>query len=211
MPGKWIVILQTDSGSVICVDSAIVKGVMQYIASTTSTSPQRTYIGSYSSNASKAGAGYIDSTGARYLVQFPNYDSECFTADGSFSNAGSDDSTQLYVFGNTYSLYTQTANTYLERAVVQTQWSSKDTSASIAAPALPPVGADSGYVVHVVNSGGLRYLSVLKHSRDDGIGFNLTAGGNKCVWREQLPSALFPSTGTSVTVRVQLRLRRKHI
>jgi hypothetical protein len=215
-PGKWIIFIYGDLNTTIVVDSAAVRQTIAHLIDSLSTAgvSGRTYIGSYSSNSTRPGAAFIDSTSpgtgnGKYLMQFPNFDSEIIQGETSFSNSNSSDSAQLYVYGNNYAMYITTAPTYLESVTIMTQWSAKDTSVQKSLLDTPPLSSDSGYVFHITNSGTHHYLNIFKRSRDDGFGFGKTDAACINIRCEQLPDALLPTAGTSAVVKLNVRLRRK--
>lgn len=175
----------------------------------------RIFLDSYTSNALTPGLAYIDSTGkpGYFLLQFPNFDSESFGGAANFANTGLDDSSRFPLNGTAY-IYQWTYPVYLDRAHIIVQWGSGAGKAEYSISGLPPLGIDSGLVVHLRYQGGARYLRFYRRAVARGYSF-VHADPHLVFLHEQQVSSLtggtWPTAGTSVQVLIRIRARRKHL
>lgn len=176
----------------------------------------RIFIDSYSSNALTPGLGYIDSTEAPSLwkIQFPNFDSESFGGASNFANTGLDTDSSRFPINGTAYIYQWTYPVYLDRVHIIVQWGSGAGKAEYSITGLPPLGIDSGLVVHFRYQGGARYLRFYRRAVARGYSF-VHADPHLVFLHEQQVSSLtggtWPTAGTSVQILIRIRARRKHL
>lgn len=196
----------------IALDTAYVDSLIQAGGGATG----RIFLDSYTSNALTPGLAYIDSTGkpGYFLLQFPNFDSESFGGAANFANTGLDSDSSRFPLNGAAFLYQWTYPVYLDRVHIIVQWGSGAGKADYSISGLPPLGTDSGLVVHFRSQGGARYLRFYKRATAKGYSF-LLSDANLVFLHEQqvttLTGGTWPTAGTSVQILTRVRARRKHL
>lgn len=178
----------------------------------------RVYLDSYSGGTANDGYGRIDSSGALYLIQFPNFDSESFGGAANFANVGTDNDSSRFPLNGAQVLYQWTYPVYLDRVELIVQWGSGAGKASYSITGLPPLGVDSGLVAHFRTQGGGavkdRWIRLYRRAVARGYSFVLNDPHLVFLTEIQvstLTGGTWPSAGTSVQMLIRLRARRKHL
>lgn len=178
----------------------------------------RTYLDSYSGGTADDGYGRIDSTGALYLIQFPNFDSESFGGAANFANVGNDNDSSRFPLNGAQVLYQWTYPVYLDRVELIVQWGSGAGKNSYSITGLPPLGVDSGLVVHFRTQGGgaVKDRWIRFYRRAVARGYSFVLADPHLVFLHEiqvttLTGGTWPTAGTSVQMLIRLRARRKHL
>lgn len=178
----------------------------------------RVYLDSYSGGTAADGYGRIDSSGALYLIQFPNFDSESFGGAANFANVGTDNDSSRFPLNGSQVLYQWTYPVFLDRVELIVQWGSGAGKASYSITGLPPLGVDSGLVVHFRTQGGgaVKDRWIRFYRRAVARGYSFVLADPHLVFLTEiqvttLTGGTWPSAGTSVQMLIRLRARRKHL